>query len=65
MELYWKFFIIFRLDELKIMVHRLYEDLNVKEHIVQKENEILKEIDSVRQELLPFEEVSGLNKNCN
>ncbi|KAK9888841.1 hypothetical protein WA026_001064 [Henosepilachna vigintioctopunctata] len=45
-----------RLADIKNLVHQLYEVLNVDEHNVQKEVEILQEIETVKQELLPLEE---------
>ncbi|XP_044750945.1 calcium uniporter protein, mitochondrial isoform X1 [Coccinella septempunctata] len=44
-----------RLADIKNMVHQLYEVLNIEEHNVLKENEIVREIENVKQELLPFE----------
>ncbi|XP_045469771.1 calcium uniporter protein, mitochondrial isoform X2 [Harmonia axyridis] len=44
-----------RLADIKNMVHQLYEVLNIEDHNVQKENEIVMEIENVKQELLPFE----------
>lgn len=45
------------------MVSQLYEALQIKEHQVQKEVELNTQLETLRQELLPMEQVYYLIDN--
>ena len=50
--------ICFRLSDVQNLVAQLYEVLNVKDHQVKKEVNLYTEMENLRQELLPLEDVS-------
>lgn len=58
------FFLLFRLDDIKNLVSQLYEALNVQDHHVSKELELSTQIETLKQELLPLEEVSERAFTC-
>lgn len=55
-----KKFFYSRLSDVKNLVNQLYEALNVQEHHVTKERELSTEIETLKQELLPMENVSEI-----
>lgn len=51
------FFFVSRLNDVKTMVSQLYEAMNVQEHQLSKEKELTTQLETIKQELLPLEEV--------
>lgn len=45
-----------KIDDIKNLVNQLYEALHIEEHNVQKELEIQREIETIKQDLLPLEQ---------
>lgn len=54
------FLFCFRLDDVKNLISRLYEAMNVQDHQVTKEVELRTQLEQIQQELLPFEQVSNI-----
>lgn len=51
-------FLFFRLDDVKNVISRLYEAMNVQDYQVSKEVELNTQLEQLQQELLPLEQVS-------
>ncbi|XP_030046666.1 calcium uniporter regulatory subunit MCUb, mitochondrial isoform X2 [Microcaecilia unicolor] len=47
------------MDDIKSLVHSLYAALHLEDHQLQKERELLQKLDTLREQLQPFEQVKA------